>query len=141
MRTTLSVRVTTQTGRKTSRWRFPPCNIPIGTIHIRPIDNRLSVKPSMLFVMPMRTIRTATLLSNNQHSIKMETNRNIVQEQPAQTIITETIAESQMASAASVTTQPTDADELPYDPTEAAALSDTLPTDISIPNTSCFSAS
>lgn len=52
----------------------------------------------------------------------METNRNIMQEQPAQTIIPETIAESQIASAASATAQPTDAAELPYDPTEAARI-------------------
>ena len=33
----------------------------------------------------------------------METNQNIMQEQPAQTIIPETIAESQIASTASAT--------------------------------------
>ena len=52
----------------------------------------------------------------------METNRNIMQEQLAQTIIPETIAESQIASAAYATTQPTDAGELPYDPMEAARI-------------------
>lgn len=52
----------------------------------------------------------------------METNQNIMQEQPAQTIMPKTIAESQIASTASATPQPTDAAELPYDPTEAARI-------------------